>query len=94
MVAVDPPFDIVRRRDSREPQVKMRKIMVINTRTIVDIGEKRRRYLMRRYHTAPSTAERRTTKWDERLMGAASMNTEASNPLGFRWGEVDVPSCL
>lgn len=47
------PLPAARRVESSEPQVKIKKMMVTKIKIMVEIGENKRRYFIRRYQMNP-----------------------------------------
>lgn len=77
-------FDgICRRGVNNEPHVNIKNIIVINIRITVDIGEKRARYLIRKYHINPRINDNNRTKCDEILTGDGSINADVSKVFRF-----------
>jgi hypothetical protein len=63
-------------------------------RTIVDIGEKSARYLIRKYHIKPRINDNKRIKCDEILTGDVSINAVASKAFLFICVLDDIPSVL
>jgi hypothetical protein len=90
-MVVCPVGGIGRRVVNNEPQVKIRNIIVIKMRIIVEIGEKSVRYLIRKYQINPRTNDNRRTKCEEIFTGDASINAEASKAFRFICGPDGIP---
>lgn len=74
-------FGIGRRVVNNEPHVNIRNKSVIRIKITVDIGEKRTRYLMRKYQIKQSIRNRKRTKCDGILTVDVSISVDASNVL-------------
>lgn len=86
MVVPEPGLFTDRRDDvSNEPHVNIKKIIVTKISTIVENGENKRRYLMRKYQIKPRTNVSKTMKCDERLTGGASIKAVESKLLPLKF---------
>jgi hypothetical protein len=67
---------------------------VINIRITVDIGEKRTRYLIRKYQINPRINDNKRTKCEEIFTGDVSINADGSKVFRFKCVPDDIPSFL
>jgi hypothetical protein len=75
---------ICRRVVNKEPHVNIRNKIVINIRITVDIGEKRTRYLIRKYQINPRIKDNKRTKCEEIFTGDVSINADGSKVFRFK----------